>query len=111
MTVRDVQPTLFEVTVTGTAPGTYVTVEVSSLSRHALVRLVNCFCVLLPASERSRFVAEAQGNLGDCERWWQRVDQLVGLAVGMPRLAWMMWRNYSGAVSPPDLVLGAAQGL
>jgi hypothetical protein len=48
---------------------------------------------LLPAVERSRFVTEAQGNLGDCERWWQRIDHLVCLALGTPRLAWMMWRE------------------
>ena len=35
-------------------------------------------------------MAEAQGNLGDCERWWQRVDILVCLAVAMQRLAWMV---------------------
>lgn len=47
----------------------------------------------LPAAERSRFVAEAQGNLGDCEHWWPRVDHLVCLALGTPRLAWMMRRE------------------
>jgi hypothetical protein len=52
-------------------------------------------CVLarfLPATARPRSVAEAQGDLGDCERWWQQIDILVCLALGMPRLAWMMWR-------------------
>ncbi|TMC01045.1 MAG: hypothetical protein E6J41_33685 [Chloroflexi bacterium] len=48
---------------------------------------------LQPATERSRFVAEAQGNLGDCERRWQRVDVLVCLALSTPRLAWMIWRD------------------
>jgi hypothetical protein len=47
----------------------------------------------LPPDERSRFVAEAQGNLGDCDRWWQRVDELVMQAIGTPRLAWMMRRE------------------
>jgi hypothetical protein len=56
-------------------------------------RVLWCLACLLPVSEQSRFVTEAQGNLGDCERWWQRVDQMVGLAFGMPRLAWMMWRD------------------
>lgn len=56
-------------------------------------RLLSCLAGVLPAAERSRFVAEAQGNLGDCERRWQRIDHLVWLAIGMPRLAWMMWRD------------------
>jgi hypothetical protein len=56
-------------------------------------RLLSVLARLLPAVNRSRYVAEAQGNLGDCERWWQCVDQLVCLAIGMPRLAWMMWRE------------------
>jgi hypothetical protein len=47
----------------------------------------------LPASNRSRFVAEQRGNLGDCEHWWQRVDHLVSLAIGTPRLAWMIRRG------------------
>jgi hypothetical protein len=51
---------------------------------------LTCF---LPNRERSRFVTEALGNLNDCEHWWQRVDYLVGLALGTPRLAWMMWRE------------------
>ncbi len=46
---------------------------------------------LLPPVERSRFVAEAQGNLAYCDRRWQRVAHLVSLALGTPRLAWMMW--------------------
>jgi hypothetical protein len=48
---------------------------------------------LLPAAERSRFVAEAHGNLGDCDRRWQRIDHLVCMAIGTPRLAWMMCRE------------------
>jgi hypothetical protein len=55
--------------------------------------LLGCLARFLPAAERSRFVAEAQGNLGDCEHWWQRVDHLACLALGTPRLAWMMWRE------------------
>jgi hypothetical protein len=56
-------------------------------------RILNCMARPLPGTGRSRFVAEAQGNLGDCEHWWQRVDHLVGLAFGMTRLAWMMRRD------------------
>jgi hypothetical protein len=52
--------------------------------------LLSSLARLLPTSARARFVAEAQGNLGDCERWWQRIDVLVCLALGMPRLAWML---------------------
>jgi hypothetical protein len=56
-------------------------------------RLLGCLARFLPAAERSRFEAEAQGNLGVCEHWWQRVDHLICLALGTPRLAWMMWRE------------------
>lgn len=48
---------------------------------------------LLPAGERSRFVAEERGNLGDCEHWRHRAAWLIGLATGTPRLAWMMRRE------------------
>lgn len=56
-------------------------------------RAVAWLARLLPAGERSRFVAEEQSNLGACERWWQRVDCLVMLAIGTPRLAWLMRRE------------------
>jgi hypothetical protein len=65
-------------------PGSPAAVETCTLATLAL---------LLPAAGRSRFVAEARGNLGTCDRWWQRVDHLVCLALGMLRLAWMMWRD------------------
>jgi len=55
--------------------------------------LLGLLARFLPGDERTRFVAEAIGNLGDCEHWWQRVDHLIGLAVGTPRLAWMMHRD------------------
>jgi hypothetical protein len=55
-------------------------------------RVVGCLAWLLPDPERARFVAEERGNLGGL-RWWERVDYLVGLTIGMPRLAWMMRRN------------------
>jgi hypothetical protein len=57
------------------------------------VGILACLAHSLPAAERSRFVAEALGNLGDCEHRWQRVDHLVCLAFGMPRLGWMMRRG------------------
>ena len=57
------------------------------------VRVLNCLARLIPAQERERFVAEERGNLGDCEHWWQRVDHLICLALGTPRLAWMMHRE------------------
>ncbi len=55
--------------------------------------LLNGLAGLLPAGQRPRFVAEAQGNLGDCDHWWQRVGYVRGLVFGMPRLAWMMRRD------------------
>jgi hypothetical protein len=48
---------------------------------------------LLPAYERERFVAEQLGNLGICDHWRQHVAWLIGLVLGMPRLAWMMHRE------------------
>src|SRR5206468_7169764 len=45
----------------------------------ATTRLLECLALVLPSGERSRFVDEAQGNLGDCGHWWQRADQLAGL--------------------------------
>jgi hypothetical protein len=57
------------------------------------MRLLGTLARFLPPDERPGFVGEAMGNLGDCERWWQRVDHLVGLMLGTPRLAWMMWRE------------------
>jgi hypothetical protein len=63
------------------------------LSTQAVGRLLIVLAQFLPGPDRSRFVAEAQGNLGACDRWWQRGDHLVCLALGMPRLAWMMWRD------------------
>jgi len=56
-------------------------------------RMLGWLARFLTAGDRYRFVAEAQGNLGDCEHWWQRVHHLVCLALGMPRLAWMMRRG------------------
>jgi hypothetical protein len=61
--------------------------------RRGRFRLLDGPASLLPAAERARFVAEAQGNLGDCDCGWQRVDHLVCLVLGMPRLAWMMRRD------------------
>jgi len=57
--------------------------------------LVAVLAHCLPSVARPRFVAEERGNLGDCEHWWQRADQLAGLLIGTPRLAWMMWRDNS----------------
>ena len=54
---------------------------------------LDCLANLLPTGIRPRFVAEELGNLATCERWWQRVVWLIGLAAGMPRLAWMMHRE------------------
>jgi hypothetical protein len=66
-------------------------------AQYGTERIRACFALLLPAKAKPRFVAEAQGNLGNCERWWQRVDHPAGLVLGMPRLAWMMrhdsWRR------------------
>jgi hypothetical protein len=64
-----------------------------SLEATAEAHVLGCLARLLPAGERVRFVAEARGNLGDCVRWWQRVEDLVMLAIGTPRLAVMMRRE------------------
>lgn len=56
-------------------------------------RLLGLLARFLPADERTRFVAEALGNVGDCDHWWQRIDHLVCLAIGMPRLAWIVRRE------------------
>ena len=56
-------------------------------------RLLSGLARFLPAGERFRFVAEALGNLDDCNRRWQQVDHIVRLAIGTPRLAWMMRRG------------------
>jgi hypothetical protein len=55
--------------------------------------IVAVLATLLPAKSRERFRCEVMGNIGDCEHWWQRVDHLAGLVLGMPRLAWMMRRD------------------
>ncbi len=62
-------------------------------SRSTEVRLTSWLSLLLPAAARERFVDEEMGNLRTCKRLWQRVDHLVGLAIGTPRLAWMMQRE------------------
>jgi hypothetical protein len=56
-------------------------------------RVLACLARLLPAQERQRFVVEQEGNLGDCERWWQRAVWLAGLTMGLPRFAWTMHRT------------------
>lgn len=67
---------------------------------------------LLPAGERARFVAEQQGNLGDCEHWRQRVTWLCGVAIATPRLALMVRPDGLGSgrlASPwPLLVIAIA---
>lgn len=74
-------------------PAVNRSVPVRRERRSLVLRILNGLARLLPANERTRFVAEAQGNLGDCDRRWQRVDHLVGLTLGTPRLGWMMWRE------------------
>ena len=75
----------------GTRSSSRLTVTARGVKAEAWVlRLMACF---LPADERTLFVAETLGNLGDCEHWWQRVDHLVCLAIGTPRLAGMMWHD------------------
>lgn len=59
-------------------------------------RLLVCLARFLPMDDQTRFIAEALGNLADCDHRWQRVDHLVGLALGTPRLAWMMWIGHRG---------------
>lgn len=71
-------------------------------------RVLSWLARLLPADEQSRFVAEGRGNLADCERWWQRVDHLVGLALGVPRLACMVRSGHRRSSAP--LLLGRPQG-
>jgi hypothetical protein len=55
--------------------------------------MLRCMAGMLPSGRRQRFAAEAVGDLGVCENWWQRLWWLVGLAFGLPRLAWMMHRE------------------
>jgi replicative DNA helicase len=63
------------------------------LRRHTgETRMLDGLARLLPAAERVRFVAEEQGNLGDCTRW-ESVKHLVGLVIGVLGLAWMMRRD------------------
>lgn len=66
-------------------------VQDAILEREALV--LDCLAWLLPAPQRGRFIDEQLGNLAYCGGWWQRVDHLVCLAIGTPRLAWMMRRE------------------
>jgi hypothetical protein len=63
------------------------------LERKANVVFLGCLARLLPARERGRFVAEARGNLACSEGRWQRIDILVTLAIGTPRLALVMRHN------------------
>jgi len=65
----------------------------TTTARQREVQTLKCLARVLPASVRSRFVAEALGDLGACDHWWQRMDHLVGLAIGTPRIAWMMRRE------------------
>jgi hypothetical protein len=57
-------------------------------------RVLACLARILPAGERSRFVAEELGNLFGCEHWWEWVDRLVDLAIETPRLAWLLRRGW-----------------
>jgi hypothetical protein len=70
------------------------TLTVISLNwlRTADTQTLDWLAWLLPAPERVRFVAEEQGNLGGLPSW-RRVDHLVEVAVGIPRLAWTMRRE------------------
>jgi hypothetical protein len=52
--------------------------------------ILTCLATVLPADQRRRYVAEAQGNIGDCDCWLQRVGYLAGLIRGVRQLARMM---------------------
>ncbi len=53
-------------------------------------RLLGVMGRFLPPGRRARFVAEALGDLGSCEDQRARTGNLLGLVIGMPRLAWVM---------------------
>ena len=44
----------------------------------------------LPTGRRPRFVAEVLGDLGSCEDGCARIGHLLGVVIGMPRLAWVI---------------------
>jgi hypothetical protein len=48
---------------------------------------------LLPRASRIRFMAEVLGDLATCTKCRQRLVYLMGLVIGVPGLAWMMWRE------------------
>ena len=50
-------------------------------------RVLRLLALLLPPSDRDRFVAEVIANLADRERWWQRLDELLSVAGAVPGLA------------------------
>jgi hypothetical protein len=63
------------------------------MSETAGSQVLRCLAWLLPAHRRARFVSEGQGDIATCETRRQLGEHLIGLAFGMPRLSWMMWRE------------------
>jgi PAS domain S-box-containing protein len=58
-------------------------------------RMLGFLALLLPARERMRFVVEATANLGFCDSLLQRIGFLLAMAIGTPRLAFMLRRRPS----------------
>lgn len=84
---------------------------VGSESDRPYGRLLGWLSLPLPARERERFVAEAQGDLGVCEGLRERVGWLLGVLIGMPGLVWTMrlaCRQWGGSSSVHRVAVRAA---
>ncbi len=51
------------------------------------VRVLRCLAWTLPSRDRERFVREVMANMADRQRWWQRLQELLSVAAGLPGLA------------------------
>jgi len=49
-----------------------------------------------PARDRERFVGEVLANMADSQRWWQRLRDLLSVAVAVPGLAVILRRARRG---------------
>jgi hypothetical protein len=50
---------------------------------------LNWLARILPQNRRDRLVAEVMGDLGVCESRRERIPYVIGIVVGLPRLAWI----------------------
>jgi hypothetical protein len=62
-----------------------VTPTIGAQTRCAL--LLRLLALLLPARDGERFVSEVLANMADCQRWWQRLEELLSVADAVPGLA------------------------